>query len=356
MTVESASGVVGSREINRPLGLRKVEWPVASERVQKVLSRVGLASRREAEAWITAGRVTLNGQVCQLGDHADPDRDRIAVDGRPVSLDRLSNPGVVLAVHKPFGYVTTLSDPEGRRTIKDLLPEGERFLPIGRLDLASEGLLLCTNDGDLLQTVAHPSYGVHKVYRAWVSPEATRTETDRLLSGIPLEDGLARALSCRIVDVASAERGLALDPRRHAADAATVLEMTLSEGRRREVRRLLEALGLEVRRLVRIAVGPVRLTGLPPGRYRYLTEAEMRALVGLTQRRAADLDRRSQSPVGPRPGRGGPVPAGTVEYRVDRPHGSPAVRPDPVTTAESSRSGQGSRIPDRSHAKGGANT
>lgn len=313
---------------------------MADERIQKLLARAGLASRREAETWIAAGRVTRNGVACQLGDRADPLRDRIAVDGRAVPVRPAPNGRAIIAVHKPFGYVTTLSDPEGRRTVKDLLPPGRRLVPIGRLDLATEGLLLCTDDGDLVQAVAHPRSGVHKIYRAWVDRPVASDETRRLLVGVNLEDGPARALSVHVLDPERGEAGFLLDPQRHVRDAGAVLELVMAEGRRREVRRLVEALGLRVRRLVRIAVGPVRLTGLPPGRYRYLTEAEIGRLAG------------------PEAGESGPTrPDHTRQAAVIARKDRPPVRAERTPSTQAPpRSGPDRRVPDRSHAKGGANT
>ncbi len=293
---------------------------MAQERIQKLLSRAGLASRREAETWIAEGRVSRNGVACQLGDRADPKEDRLTVDGRLVEVTGPGEDRVVLALHKPFGYVTTLKDPEGRRTVRDLLPREERLLPIGRLDLATEGLLLLTNDGDLLQAVAHPSGGVRKIYRAWVNTRPEPKDVERLLRGIDLEDGPARALSCRVLEPTAGEAGLVLDPRRTPRDAVAVCELTMTEGRRREVRRLLGALGVDVLRLIRIAVGPIRLTGLPPGRYRYLTEPETERLVRCESRRK-----------------------------------DPASQGPGVRRAGNAFQARG-RTPDRSHAKGGAKT
>lgn len=303
---------------------------MAEERVQKLLARAGLASRRTVEAWIADGRVSRNGVTCRLGDRADPMRDRIVVNGKPISLTLPGKARVIVAVHKPFGYVTTMSDPEGRRTVKDLLPAAPRLVPIGRLDLATEGLLLCTDDGDLVQAVAHPSRGVHKVYRAWVDRPVPSDDTRRLLAGIGLEDGPARALSVRVLDPARSESGFLLDPARHVRDPGDVLEIVIAEGRRREVRRLVEAIGLRVRRLVRIAVGPVRLTGLPPGRYRYLTDVETARLVG--------SDREET-------GRSAPTIA-------------PARRPPPRTVATQAppQSDPDRPARERTHAKGGIKT
>jgi len=202
----------------------------------------------------------------------------VTVDGRPVALAGPS-PGRILALHKPFGVVTTLYDPQGRPTVRDLLPRDRRWLPVGRLDLASEGLLLCTDDIALVHAIAHPSHGLRKRYRVWVEPKPTDAQLYALTHGMVVESRVVRARDASRVDPAKAEAGLWLDPRRRVRSAGGVLDITLVEGRNREIRRMCTACGLRVRRLVRIAVGPVRLTGLRPGRYRYLTERETYAVV-----------------------------------------------------------------------------
>jgi len=238
---------------------------------------------------VAAGRVRVDGRVALPGERADPGRERILVDGRPLPA---RPPTRALALHKPFGVVSTLRDPDGRPTVADLLPAGQAIVPIGRLDLASEGLLVCTNDGDLVQTVGHPSSGVVKVYRAWVAGGAVDAACRALARGVVLEDGPARPERVRRLTPAEAGRGLVLDDRPRARAATAVVEVALVEGRNREVRRMAEAVGLDVLRLVRVAVGPVTLTGLRPGRYRYLSEQEVAAL-------ARPADGRAQ----PRPGR-----------------------------------------------------
>jgi 23S rRNA pseudouridine2605 synthase len=253
-------------------------------RVQKILAQAGLASRRTAEAWLAAGRVQVNGRVAQVGESADPAVDEIRVDGRPLP----SAPApVVLALHKPAGYVTTLRDPQGRPTLRDLLPESPRLVPVGRLDMDSEGLLLCTNDGAIVQAVAHPSGGVPKRYRAWVVGRPGHESMAALTAGLVLEDGPARAIEARAMTRWEAERGLELAPRVLPAGVDAVIELVMAEGRKREVRRLLAAAGLPVARLVRIAVGPFTLTGLGPGRYRYLLEPDVRALLRAATRTAS---------------------------------------------------------------------
>ncbi|HWO69889.1 MAG TPA: pseudouridine synthase [Actinomycetota bacterium] len=233
---------------------------MGEERLQKVLARAGFGSRRACEELIARGRVTVNGRVARLGDRVDPSRDVVEVDGSRVNLD----PNVrYFALHKPAGVVTTLRDPRGRPDLRGLLPPGPRVYPVGRLDRDSEGLLLLTNDGELANRVMHPRYGVEKEYLVEVEGEPTERTARALERGVELEDGVARAVSARVVG------------RRPGRGA---LRVVMVEGRKREVRRMLEALGFPVRRLVRLRVGPVRLGRLRPGQVRPLTPGEVRAL------------------------------------------------------------------------------
>jgi pseudouridine synthase len=233
---------------------------VGQERLQKVLARAGFGSRRACEELIARGRVTVNGRVARLGDRVDPSRDVVEVDGSRVNLD----PNVrYFALHKPAGVVTTLRDPRGRPDLRGLLPPGPRVYPVGRLDRDSEGLLLLTNDGELANRVMHPRYGVEKEYLVEVEGEPTERTARALERGVELEDGVARAVSARVVG------------RRPGRGA---LRVVMVEGRKREVRRMLEALGFRVRRLVRLRVGPIRLGRLRPGQVRPLTPGEVRAL------------------------------------------------------------------------------
>ncbi len=230
------------------------------ERLQKVLARAGLGSRRACEGLIAQGRVTVNGRVARLGDRVDPTRDMIEVDGSKVNLD----PNVrYYVLHKPVGVLTTLRDPRGRPDLRGLLPPGPRVYPVGRLDRDSEGLLILTNDGELASRVMHPRYGVEKEYLVEVEGEPTERTARALERGVELEDGTARAVSARLVG------------RRPGRGA---LRVVMVEGRKREVRRMLEALGFPVRRLVRVRVGPVRLGRLRPGEVRPLGPEEVRAL------------------------------------------------------------------------------
>ena len=231
------------------------------ERLQRLLARAGYGSRRSCEELIVQGRVTLNGSVATLGDRADPVEDEVRVDGLEVNLD----PNVkYYAFHKPAGVVTTMRDPQGRPDIRGFVPEeGPRIFPVGRLDRDSEGLLLLTNDGDLANALTHPRFGVEKEYLAEVEGVPTPKHVGRLRRGVELEDGHARAKSARVAG-RTGDRG--------------AVRLVMTEGRKREVRRLLAAIGLPVTRLVRVRVGAVRLGGLAPGELRELTHDEVIAL------------------------------------------------------------------------------
>ena len=230
------------------------------ERLQKILSACGIASRRAAEGYITAGRVTVNGQVAGLGDKADPERDEIRVDGRPV---RREEKRTYVLLHKPRGYVTTLSDEKGRKTVAQLVEGcGARVWPVGRLDLDSEGLLLLTDDGDLTHRLIHPSDEVEREYRVWVQGDAEGA-LPVLTGPMTLDGAPLRRAKVKIIG-------------RHGEE--TVLSFLIHEGKNRQIRRMCAMAGLEVRRLRRIREGPIRLGDLPPGTWRNLTEEEVSAL------------------------------------------------------------------------------
>ncbi len=229
----------------------------AGVRLQKILARAGYGSRRAAEQLISAGRVCVNDEAAVLGRRVVPEKDRVTVDGVAVGIlpDLVS-----YLVNKPVGVVTTAHDPEGRPTILDLLPVTPRVFPIGRLDLDSEGLIICTNDGELAQLLAHPRHGVEKEYLCEVegdpSPEAIR----RLRDGVEIEEGV-------ITHPASVSRR-----------APGMLRIAIHEGRNRQVRRMCEAVGYPVRRLVRTRIGPLRDQRLKPGEFRLLRTDELVAL------------------------------------------------------------------------------
>lgn len=230
------------------------------ERLQKLLSAAGVCSRRTAEDYINAGRVTVNGLPASLGQRADPERDEIRVDGR--RLGSRAEP-VYLMLNKPRGYVTTLSDEKGRRTAADLVKDcGVRVYPVGRLDLNSEGLLLMTNDGELAQRMTHPSHEVSKTYRVWVLG-AVEGAAERLSALTDLEGEAIRPARVSVL--------------RTSGETAE-LSVTIHEGRNRQVRRMCAACGLTVRRLRRMREHTLELGTLPSGTWRYLTEEEIRDL------------------------------------------------------------------------------
>jgi 23S rRNA pseudouridine2605 synthase len=228
--------------------------------LQKVLARAGLGSRRRCEELVAAGRVTVNGEVAALGRRVDPAVDRVEVDGTPVVVDSTL---VHWLLNKPAGVVTTAHDPQGRRTVLDLVPGTPRVFPVGRLDYGTEGLLVMTNDGELAQLLSHPSRGIEKEYLAEVDGRPTAATLQRLRRGIELDDGPTAPARVRVVQ-------------RHAA--TTAVEIAIHEGRNRQVRRMLEAVGHPVRRLVRVRIGPLADRRLRPGEWRPLTPAEVRAL------------------------------------------------------------------------------
>ena len=233
------------------------------ERLQKLLSAAGVCSRRAAEDYLTAGRVTVNGETAQLGQKADPDRDEILVDGVP--LGRPERP-VYLMLNKPRGYVTTLSDEQGRPTVAELTAgAGARVYPVGRLDLDSEGLLLLTNDGDLAQRLLHPSHQVDKTYHVQVygpvAGAAEKLSAIRDLRGEPIRPASVRCL--------------------WQGEKTAELEITIHEGKNRQIRRMCARCDLGVKRLRRVREHTLELGDLPPGKWRYLTEQEIAELKGL---------------------------------------------------------------------------
>jgi 23S rRNA pseudouridine2605 synthase len=230
------------------------------ERLQKAISAAGLMSRRAAEDLIAAGRVTVNGRVARLGDRVDAAVDRVEVDGIPMPV---APEHVTYLLYKPPGVVSTASDPEGRPTVVQLVPDTPRVVPVGRLDYESEGLLLLTNDGDLVNAVTHPRFGVTKTYLIEVAGQPGPAALRQLREGIELEDGVARAEAARLL-ARSSQRAQ--------------LELVMGEGRNREVRRMLEALGYPVLKLARVAIGPIRDQTLRPGSWRQLGNNEVRWL------------------------------------------------------------------------------
>ncbi len=244
-----------------------------AERIQKILSQRGIASRRQAEQMILAGRVRLNGEVVGLGQVADPERDRIEVDGKSISRKR--PPRLYLLLNKPAGVVSTRHDPEGRTTVLDLLPPELRdagVYPVGRLDAASTGALLLTNDGEMTLGLTHPRHTIAKLYRVWVKGHPSPATLTRWRQGVMLEG--QKTLPAR-VQVVQTKPG---SPQEGSASQRTLLQIELREGRNRQIRKVADLLGHPVIRLRRIAIGAIDLGQLPEGQYRSLTDDEIRAL------------------------------------------------------------------------------
>ena len=259
-------------------------------RIQKLLSRAGVTSRRAAESLMQQGRVRVNGKaVTTLGAQVDPDHDVVEVDGERVRIDAAR----WIALHKPAGVLTTRTDPHGGRTVYDLLPPEHRTLRyVGRLDRETEGLLLLSNDGELLHRLTHPSSEVEREYHAGVEGMPDAETLGALTLGVELDDGPARALRAKRLD---------------DEPEGAVLALVLGEGRKREVRRLLQAVGHRVRWLRRVRFGPIRLGKLPRGRWRALAEDEVEALAAATTPRRPPAGRtgsRAKAPRGRRPPRG----------------------------------------------------
>jgi pseudouridine synthase len=236
------------------------------ERLQRSLARAGFGSRRACEELIVAGRVEVNGWRATLGDRVDPSTDEVRVDGAKVNVDPALR---TFALHKPRGVTTTLRDAHAERDLTTLLPKGVRVFPVGRLDRDTEGLLLLTNDGDLAHRLTHPRFEIQKEYLAEVDRPPSNRQLARLRRGVELEDGIARAVQARS---AGGARG------RAGAAGRGGVRLVMVEGRKREVRRMLDAVGLTVRRLVRVRVGPIRLGRLRPGELRELDPEDERAL------------------------------------------------------------------------------
>ena len=237
-------------------------------RLQKHLSECGIASRRKAEELISLGKVKVNGHIASLGDKVDPVRDKVTVRGKNVSA---ANEKVYIMLHKPRGFVTTMSDEEGRKCVSDLVKDvGTRVFPVGRLDRNSEVLLIMTNDGELANRLTHPSSHVNKTYRVTVDGSVTDEQLSRLCTGIEI-DG-RKTLPC---DVFIGEK----------KTDRTVLIFIIHEGRNRQIRKMCEAVGLEVLRLKRTEIAGVKLGMLPQGKWRDLNERELRRLSSVTQER-----------------------------------------------------------------------
>ena len=244
---------------------------MTSDRLQKIIARAGLASRRRAEQLIADGRVRVNGRLAALGESADPAHDRIEVDGEPLGI---APPPIHLAVHKPRGFLSSARDERGRRSVVTLVDsKGQRLWPAGRLDVESEGLMILTNDGEWANRMLHPRYGNEREYAALIRPPPSGAVLVRLRSGIELEDGPARLLSARH---GPPPREVA----RSRSERGEWLRIRVGEGRKREVRRLFESVGSDVERLVRVRIGTLTLAGLREGEWRRLRRSEVSALSG----------------------------------------------------------------------------
>jgi pseudouridine synthase len=232
---------------------------MALERIQKILSRAGVASRREAERMLLEGRVVVNGRVVeQLGFKADPLRDHIKVDGKRLFRPE---PRITFLLNKPKGYLSTVKDPAGRPTVMDLLKGVKwRVYPLGRLDFDAEGLLFLTNDGDLSYQLSHPKFSIPRTYWAKVEGIPEKNDLMRLKRGVMLEDGEAKVVSARVL---------------RQMEKHSWVEVVVTEGRNRLVKRMFSAVGHPVRKLKRVGFGPIRLGNLPVGHYRPLTDEEM---------------------------------------------------------------------------------
>ncbi len=239
-------------------------WPVAEPsslvRLQKVLAGAGVGSRRACDELIAAGRVEVNGTLARPGARVDPSRDEVRLDGNRLAI---SSDLRYLALNKPVGVVTAMSDRRGRPTVADLLPAETTVRHVGRLDADTEGLLLLTNDGQWAHRLTHPSWQVPKVYLAEVAGRVTPAHLRRLRAGIDLADGPAAADVARLVQFDTGH---------------SLVEVTLHEGRNRIVRRMFDAIGRPVERLVRLQIGPIRLGELRPGRWRHLQRPEVESL------------------------------------------------------------------------------
>jgi 23S rRNA pseudouridine2605 synthase len=230
-------------------------------RVQKAIANAGLMSRRSAENAISDNRVTVNGAAARLGDRVDVDVDIVTLDGIPIPV----NPSLEThLLYKPLGVISTANDPHSRTTVVDLIDTGARLYPVGRLDADSEGLILLSNDGELTNRVTHPRYGITKIYLAMVTSQIRPDQLRRLTSGIDLEDGPARAKHAHVVD---------------RSQGRTLIQIVMVEGRNREIRRMFDAIGHEIKSLVRTAIGPITDPSLKSGNSRKLTINEIRDLV-----------------------------------------------------------------------------
>jgi len=230
--------------------------PQQFERLQKVLARVGMGSRRVCEKLIVEQRVTVNGELAELGEKVDPETAEIEVDGLKIGVRQDL---VYYLLNKPVGVITTSKDPQERSTVVDLVPTHPRVFPVGRLDADTEGLILLTNDGDLTHYLTHPSFGVEKEYLVQVDVKPSRNAIRELRQGVELDDGITAPAKVSLVD-------------------EKLIKIVIHEGRNRQVRRMCESVGHPVKRLIRSRIGPIVDTSLRPGSFRELTNQELKSI------------------------------------------------------------------------------
>lgn len=234
----------------------------AKVRLQKYMAEAGIASRRKSEELIAAGKVRVNGKVAEIGDKINPRTDKVTVSGKKVVK---SKKHVYIMLHKPRGFITTMHDEMDRKCVAELIADvPERVYPVGRLDRESEGLLLLTNDGEFTNALTHPSKHVPKTYRVTVRPDVTKEQLESFENGIEIDGKMTLPAEVRVLD---------------KQEGRVVLEVVIYEGRNRQIRKMCEALGLEVARLKRTKIGSLKLGMLKPGEYRYLNEGEIHGLL-----------------------------------------------------------------------------
>jgi 23S rRNA pseudouridine2605 synthase len=234
----------------------------SSVRLQKYMAECGVASRRKSEELITQGKVRINGRIAVLGDKVNPSKDKVTLNGKRLAAAKKS---VYIMLNKPRGYITTMNDEQGRKCVASLVGDIKaRVYPVGRLDRESEGLLIMTNDGEFANALMHPSTHVPKTYRVTIRPEITEKQATQFRNGIDIDGYVTAPCDLKVIEV---------------GDNRTVAEVTLYEGKNRQIRRMFEALGIEVARLKRIKVGSVKLGMLKQGAYRNLTETEIYSLM-----------------------------------------------------------------------------
>ena len=241
--------------------------PDGKVRLQKFMAESGIASRRKSEELISQGKVRVNGKVAQLGDKVDPKHDKITVSGKKVVKQ---NKTVYIMLNKPRGYITTMSDEHDRKCVAQLVDDlNVRVYPVGRLDRESEGLLLLTNDGEFANALTHPSKHIPKTYRVTIRPSITKQQATDFRNGIEIDSGMTAPADLKVIS---------------EEENRTVVEVTLYEGKNRQIRKMFEALGIEVARLKRVKVGNLKLGMLKQGEYRELKEDEVNALIELADR------------------------------------------------------------------------